>query len=177
MTRIFTLVALALLTGCAAMKQQMVEEAMVDIWENGNLARIDGAYEPELGAEVKRFVQENRELYPDLDIRIDDAVIKGNRYVTVWTVTGTHKDLGKKVTLQGVSVRTRVDGMIVDEHMFYDVKAIYDQLGFTVVPPEGVSPFVSREEAMAPDVYQKPVMPAPEEGSDVEQKPTAPATP
>ena len=159
MLRAVTIPLLALLTGCAAAKLQIIEESMIDIWEHGNLARIDAAYEPELGHELKRFVTENRELYPDIRVSIVDSVIKGNRYVTVWTVTGTHKDLGRKVVLEGVSVRTREGGKIVEEHMFYDAKSIYDQLGFTVTPPAGLSPFSA---LASRDELEKPVAPAPE---------------
>jgi len=179
MIRTLSLVSLALLTGCAAAKLQIIEESMIDIWEHGNLARIDAAYEPELGHELKRFVTENRELYPDIRVSIVDSVIKGNRYVTVWTVTGTHKDLGRKVVLEGVSVRTREDGKIVEEHMFYDAKSIYDQLGFTVTPPAGLSPFsalATREEPSAPPPLDKPTTPEtpPAETPPAEPQPTEP---
>lgn len=133
------------------MKRAAIEDAMYDIWEQGNLDRIDANYEPELGHEIRRFVEENRTLYPDLKIRIDDAIIRGNRYVTLWTVTGTHRDVGKPVTLSGVSVRTRVDGKIVEERMFFDQKSIYDQLGFRVEAPAELSPFdVVKDRSEAP---------------------------
>lgn len=170
------LIAVLLLSGCAAAKLTAIEESMVAIWEHGDLARIDAAYEPELGHEIKRFVTENRELYPDIRVSIVDSVIKGNRYVTVWTVTGTHRDLGRKVVLEGVSVRTRVDGRIVEEHMFYDAKAIYDQLGFTVTPPPGLSPFGAMAERgehdkpTTPEPLDKPTAPQPE----ALDKPTTP---
>lgn len=141
---------LVLLPACASMKRQALEDAMEAIWERGDLDRIDAAYEPELAWEVRRFVEENRALYPDLELRIDDVIIQGNRFVTAWTVTGTHRDLGRRVELSGVSIRTREGGRIVEEQMFYDAKAIYDQLGFRVVPPEDLSPFVSREDAAQP---------------------------
>lgn len=127
----------------AGAKDQAVETAMKKIWEQGDLSVIDNAYEVEVGNEVKRFVQENRDLYPDLKIEITDSVIKGNRFVTVWRATGTHKALGQRVVLEGVSVRTRTGGKFVTERMFYDQKSIYDQLGFQVIPPEGVSPFTA----------------------------------
>jgi hypothetical protein len=69
------------------------------------------------------------------------SVIKGNRYVTRWQVSGTHRDLDKPVVLDGVSVRTRQGGVFVEEAMYYDMKTVFDQLGFRVTPPEGTSPF------------------------------------
>lgn len=134
-------VAAFLLVGCNAMKREAITSAMHDIWEEGNLDRIDANYEPELAYEVRQFVEDNRALYPDLELTIDRIVIEGNTFVTQWTVKGTHRDLGQPVVLTGVSIRERVDGKIVSEQMFYDTKSIYDQLGFTMTPPEGATPF------------------------------------
>ena len=148
--RFIALLLLAPLTASAGVKDQAVENAMEKIWEQGDLSIIDDAYEEEIGNEVRRFVKQNRDLYPDLQIEITDSIIKGNRYVTVWRATGTHIALKKKVVLEGVSVRKRVGGKFVEERMFFDQKSIYDQLGFSVEPPAGLSPFttalVEREE-------------------------------
>lgn len=132
---------LALGTGCAGAKEAAIKGAMHDIWNEGDLSVIDAAYSAELAAEVKEFVAENRALYPDIEVTVGDVVVRGDKWVTTWTVQGTHKDLGKAVVIEGVSVRTRTDGVFVEEKMFYDRKSVYDQLGFRVVPPEGVSPF------------------------------------
>ena len=126
---------------CGAAKEKAIESAMQRIWNDGELTVIDEAYTPELAHEVRRFVQENRDLYPDIEIEIKNSVIKGDTWVTVWQATGTHRDVGKKVTLDGVSVRRRVDGQFVEEAMFYDMKSVFDQLGFEVIPPEGTGPY------------------------------------
>jgi hypothetical protein len=130
-----------MLVGCGAAKEAAIDNAMDQIWNEGDLSIIDDAYEEELANEIKRFVEDNRTLYPDLTVTIEDHVIKGNRYVTQWKVSGTHRDLGTPVTLEGVSLRTREDGVFTEERMFYDLKEVYDQLGFRVLPPDGVSPF------------------------------------
>lgn len=132
---------LALFLSCAAMKERAVSQAMDRIWNQGDLSAIDEAYTPELAAEVRRFVVDNRTLYPDIKIHIDRFVSQGDIFVTQWTVTGTHKDLHKPVTLHGVSVRRYEGGKFVEESMIYDLKSVYDQLGFRVVPPAGVQPF------------------------------------
>ncbi len=132
---------LPLLLACATVKERAVTDAMDRIWNQGDLSAIDEAYTPELAAEVKRFVVDNRTLYPDIKIHIDRFVTQRDIFVTQWTVTGTHKDLHKPVTLHGVSVRRYEGGKFVEESMIYDLKAVYDQLGFRVVPPAGVQPF------------------------------------
>lgn len=129
------------LFGCAGAKQKALESALYEIWNEGNLEIIDDAYEPELAYEVKEFVRENRELYPDIEIAIEEVIVKGPHFVTLWSVTGTHRAVGRSVTLEGVSVRRREGGRFVEESMFFDMKAVYDQLGFRVVPPDALSPF------------------------------------
>jgi hypothetical protein len=128
-------------TGCAGMKKQALEDALVRIWNDGDLAVIDEAYEPELAHEMKRFVTENRELYPDLSVTIDEVIVRGPHWVSTWTVRGTHRDLHTPVTLRGVSVRRREGGRFVEELLVYDQKSLFDQLGFTVVPPAGAGAF------------------------------------
>jgi uncharacterized protein YndB with AHSA1/START domain len=136
------------------MKEQAVRNAMDRIWNEGDLSAIDAAYTPELAAEVKRFVAENRALYPDIKVTIDRVIVKGPMFVTQWTVAGTHRDLHKQVTAHGVSVRRWEAGKFVEETMVYDLKAVYDQLGFRVVPPAGVQPFDSPG-ALAGDVLRE----------------------
>ena len=132
---------LMLLWACAGAKQAAVEDAMTAVWNRGEVERIDAAYAPELRNGAKEFVDEYRTVYPDLAVTIDDVIVKGDRIVTLWTVNGTHKDLGLPVTLEGVSVRTLDGRTIVEEHRFYDMKSVYDQLGFRLVPPDGATPF------------------------------------
>ncbi len=148
------LVLAGMLSGCAAAKSAAVQSAMHEIWDEGNLARIDEAYAPEVANAIKEFVVEYRTVYPDIEVEIVDSVVQGDRIVTLWTVRGTHKDLGKRVELDGVSVRTIGGGKIVDEQMYYDMKTVYDQLGFRMTPPDGATPFgpvsVERPEPVEP---------------------------
>ncbi len=135
------MIPLLALLGCATMKEQAVRGAMDRIWNQGDLSAIDESYTPELAEEVKRFVVENRTLYPDINVTIERVTTQGNIFVTEWTVRGTHKDLHLPVTLRGVSVRKYEGGKFVEQTMTYDLKSVYDQLGFRVVPPAGVMPF------------------------------------
>jgi len=136
-----TTLGLCALVGCGGMKQKALEDAMVSIWNVGDLSVIDAAYEAELAHEVKRFVTENRDLYPDLEVTVDQVIVKGPWFVSMWTVSGTHRELDLPVQISGVSVRKREGGVFVEERMVYDQKSVYDQLGFRVVPPAGASAF------------------------------------
>ncbi|MBM4365285.1 MAG: SRPBCC domain-containing protein [Deltaproteobacteria bacterium] len=152
------MITLISLLSCASMKEQAVTRAMDRIWNQGDLTAIDEAYTPELAAEVKRFVIDNRTLYPDIKIHIDRFITQGDMFVTQWTVTGTHKDLHKPVTLHGVSVRRYEGGKFVEETMIYDLKSVYDQLGFRVVPPAGVQPFDTPGVAAGTVVDKAPII-------------------
>ena len=140
-SRMLSTLALLLTVGCASAKQKALESAMDQIWNQGDLTLIDKAYSPELAPQIRQFVEENRALYPDIHIEIRDVVVKGNTFVTHWSVHGTHRDLKVPVTIEGMSIRKREGGVFVEESMYYDMKSVYDQLGFMVVPPEGASPF------------------------------------
>jgi hypothetical protein len=153
------------LSGCSGAIEKRVRSSMDEIWVQGNLSLIDQKYEPELAYEVKAFVRENRTLYPDLELHIEDLVVKSGDIVTTWRVEGTHKDLGERVVLRGVSLRKIDKGKIVAEEMFFDRKAVYDQLGFTVTPPDALSPFEPMvERAVAPSEEVEP--PAVEDGAE-----------
>ena len=145
--RVLLLIAL---TGCASRQEKAVRNTMDAIWNDGNIPLIHQSYARSLTHEIKRFVVDIRELCPDIKVEIDDVIIKGPKMVTLWRVSGTHRTLGLPLNLEGVSVRTSQGGLFVDQQMFYDVKDIYDRLGFEVVPPKGLSPFevlVEREES------------------------------
>jgi hypothetical protein len=162
MKRLLVILSAVALIGCAGAKQKAVEDAMYALWNEGDMSVIEKAYAPELQNGVREFVNEYRTIYPDIQVRIDDFITTGPYYVTLWTVTGTHKDLGLPVELSGVSVRVREGGKFVREHMYYDMKDVYDQLGFQLVPPDGATPF-GVIEASAP-VQEA----APEEAAPVE---------
>jgi len=160
MTLALAVFGAALLSACAGAKQAAVENAMYALWNDGDLSIIEENYAPELQNGVREFVEEYREIYPDITVTIDDFISKGDRYITQWTVTGTHRDLGIPVTLSGVSVRTRSGGVFVEESLYYDMKSVYDQLGFRLVPPEGATPFGPQE---APEEAPPTEEPAEEE--------------
>jgi len=74
-------------------------------------------------------------------MRVDDLVIEGDKVVTCFTVTGTHKgDLmgigatGKQVKIKGM-VLTRFDkGKVVEEWEILDQLGMFQQLGVVSLP-------------------------------------------
>ena len=169
---------LAAMLGLAiiALPQTMVaqsEKAMkalgdrdLEIWNKGNLSLIDELYAPDhvahnvnqlLDVEVKgaaamkQYVTSLRTSYPDLHIRRDELLIKGDRIITRWTVTGTNTGplqgpagklppTGKHLEVSGVDVHRIVKGKYAESWSYWNGAALLAQLGFNITPPAAATP-------------------------------------
>jgi len=74
--------------------------------------------------------------FPDLRVSIDEQVAEGDRLVTRWTATGTHKgDLmgaeptGKQVTFSGVACDRLDGGRVVERWEIMDQLGLLQQVG------------------------------------------------
>jgi hypothetical protein len=130
---------------------------MLDIWNKGDLALVDKVYSSEFMREavddigiappifgsdaLKRYIAAVRTAYPDLNIQIDEIIVKGDRLITRQTITGTNTGpglippTGKKIKVSSVSISRIVDGKIAEQLIYYNSAAILKQLGFTFTPP------------------------------------------
>jgi predicted ester cyclase len=68
-----------------------------------------------------------REVFPDLDVTVDDAIESGDRVVVRWRVTGTHKGefkdfapSGKTVDFTGINIYRFAGGRIVESWGQFD---------------------------------------------------------
>ncbi|MCK5207633.1 MAG: ester cyclase, partial [Cyclobacteriaceae bacterium] len=91
----------------------------------------------------KEYVTSTRTSFPDFEATIDELIIKGNKSIGRWTVTGTNTGpygelppTGKKITISGVTMGHVVDGKVSEQWMFYNQALSFTQLGFTITPPE-----------------------------------------
>ncbi|MEO8744070.1 MAG: ester cyclase [Candidatus Dormiibacterota bacterium] len=87
----------------------------------------------------KQFTQIYRNAFPDIKITINDQVAEGDKVVTRWTGTGTHKGelmgiapTGKYSTVTGISFERYENGKLVESWANYDNLGMLQQLG--VVP-------------------------------------------
>jgi steroid delta-isomerase-like uncharacterized protein len=132
-----------------------------EIWNQGNLSVIDELVAPNAtfhdpsvpggkftGPEgMRQFVQIYRGAFPDVRLKIEDLIAEGDKVVSRWTATGTHKgDLmgiaptGKQVTVTGCDVALYQNGKVIEGWTSYDMLGMLQQLG--VVPslaPAGAS--------------------------------------
>lgn len=81
--------------------------------------------------------------FPDFKVTINSTALKDNKAEVCWTVTGTNtgklgdaKATGKRIKTKGLSVWIfNKDGKAIQEDAFYDNLAFYQQLGYSLTPP------------------------------------------
>ena len=132
-----------------ALARRYVEE----VWNRGNLSFIDEFVAPNAtfhdpsvpggkftGPEgLRQFVQIYRGAFPDVRITIEDLIAEGDKVVSRWTATGTHKGelmgiapTGKPTTVTGCDIAQYQNGKLVEAWATYDMLGMLQQLG--VVP-------------------------------------------
>jgi steroid delta-isomerase-like uncharacterized protein len=135
-------------------KKAIVRRLFEELWNQGKLDVADEIFatdyifhEPVAG-EVrgpegfKQFVSMYRIAFPDLQFRIEDQIAEGDKIVTRWTATGTHKGelmgispTSVQVTVTGIGIARTDGGKIVEFWDNHDALGMLQQLG--VVPPLG----------------------------------------
>ena len=119
-------------------------------WEGvsqGNLDVLDEVYTADLvwhepdedirGIEAaKEFVAMYIEAFPDMSITVEDAIAEGDKVVSRWSASGTHRGelLGiaptsKQITVTGITIHRFEGGKIVEEWESPDNLGILQQLG------------------------------------------------
>ena len=136
-----------------AISRRFIEEAFT----KGNLAVLDEIVAPghtnsgpgsipglPPGPEgSKQIVSVYRNAFPDLKLTVNDVIAEGDKVVTRWTGTGTHKGelpggipaTGKTSTVTGMGIDRIVNGKIVESWGIFDQLGMLTQLG--LVPPPG----------------------------------------
>jgi steroid delta-isomerase-like uncharacterized protein len=134
-----------------------LNERILQIWNEGNLALVDETYTPEAARydagwphpirgldALKSHLQFYRSAFPDIEMTIQETIMEGDKIVWHWTLTGTNTGpmgeapaTGKQVRLSGISIGRIVDGKIAEVGDFYNQASLLLQLGFTLTPPQG----------------------------------------
>jgi steroid delta-isomerase-like uncharacterized protein len=139
-------------------------DKVLEIWNKGNLALIPELYTtdcvatssstpvPFVGLEgIKKWVEANRAMMPDLVMAFPEVIAKPDRIVAVWTLTGTQSGpmvmpggtlpgTGRKVNVSGMSIDYLKDGKLVKEVVIFNTLEMLMQLGFTLNPPAPPAP-------------------------------------
>jgi steroid delta-isomerase-like uncharacterized protein len=129
-------------------------DAFVSVWNSGNVDELDAVLatdfartEPGVSGsannldEMKEMMSTFRSGWPDTKVVLDEGHYLENVGVILWTFSGTNTGegvappTGKAATISGISFIRFADGKITEEHVSYDTASMYQQLGFTLVPP------------------------------------------
>jgi predicted ester cyclase len=68
-----------------------------------------------------------RSIFPDLEIKVEEQVVEGDRVASRSTLRGTNR--GRRVTLRGITIRRFEDGKIVEDFGYSDTVDLLRQLG------------------------------------------------
>jgi steroid delta-isomerase-like uncharacterized protein len=99
--------------------------------------------------DVKRFMGEFQEAFPDFHTEIEDQIAEGDKVVTRWTMRGTHREefrgiapTGKELEITGIGIFRFSDGKVVESWDNFDQLGMMQQLGVIPTPehPEKASP-------------------------------------
>ena len=127
-----------------------------EIWSQGKLDVIDEIFasdfvhhEPIVGevrgpGGFKKYASILLTAFPDVQLTIEDQIAEGDKVVTRWTCTATHKGeligippTGVQVTWTGIDILRIAGGKVVESWVIADDFSLFQQLG--VVPPIGQS--------------------------------------
>jgi steroid delta-isomerase-like uncharacterized protein len=130
-------------------RNKATARAVFEVWETGELDRLDALVAPDVvhhdpydphaaeGLEgMKLTIATNRRAFPDLRLTVEDQVAEGDRVVTRWTSTLTHRgDLfgmaptGRTAEVAGITVDRFEDGRIVEAWRSMDTLGLLRGIG------------------------------------------------
>ena len=110
--------------------RQIAIDFFSEIWNQGDESAIDKfisvntvGNDPQFGTGRESFRKKWREwqrAFPDINFRIDDVIVEGNKVVTRWHLTGTQSGplegmppSNKKVAVDGVSIDEIKNGQLI----------------------------------------------------------------
>jgi steroid delta-isomerase-like uncharacterized protein len=126
---------------------QQILELIVEFWNTGNPEFANQLYSDNVRyeapsqtdnspEEIADYVTEVHRAFPDFKLHIHDSVSYGDRLISQWTCSGTHRGeyqgippTGKSVRVNGITMSRIKDGQITHEHAYYDRLSILEQIG------------------------------------------------
>jgi predicted ester cyclase len=102
----------------------LVEQAFQALGQR-NLEAVEKIHAPNQHAAIRSFGAMAFTAFPDLQLKLDDVISAGDKVVTRWTATGTHKGdtnhpmlghvpaSGKPVRVSGITIHQVTNGQIV----------------------------------------------------------------
>jgi steroid delta-isomerase-like uncharacterized protein len=137
---------------------QVARQAFEDLFGKGKLDVVDRCYDASFQGhetlvedydcdELKENAQRYRQAFPDLAVRVEEAIGAGEKVLLRWSARGTHQGpflgkapTGKAITTDGLTVMTFRNGKIVEEWTQWNALALIQTLGMAPQLQQGASP-------------------------------------
>lgn len=132
---------------------KLTRQIFEEVWNKRNLDRVDALVAPnctvysngKLSTEVgpgivKKMIQTNLAQFPDFSITVEDAFSSGDRVTFRYVFHGTFDKLKKAVENEAIGIFQFKDGKLVKIRTANNQMAIFQQLGFKIVPPKELQP-------------------------------------
>ena len=136
-------------TSTVKQNKELLRKAVDEIWNKGNFDKLKNFVSEDFvirfprpdeeirGPEnVKEFYKALRKAFPDIQFTILDLLADGNKVITHWSASGTHKGefkgmpaTGKKVTFKAIDIDRIIDGKFVECWTNIDELGLMQQLG------------------------------------------------
>jgi steroid delta-isomerase-like uncharacterized protein len=140
-------------------ESKAIMDQVLTIWNEGDTSIADDLYSSDYTRhhptpaaraslnDFKKTVATNRQVFPDYRLSFDEILTKDDRIIAFATVTGTNTGplegspaTGKKIHMNGIYVYLIKDGKIAEEWTYFNLLSYYQQLGFTLNPPQNQKP-------------------------------------
>ena len=150
-------VLVVFMAGCEKKTEKnkaIVHRSYEEVWHQGKLEVIDEIFAADFishdpvageirGVEgLKQYAPMVLTAFPDFQITTEDQIAEGDKVVTRWSSTGTHKGelmgippTGVQVTVTGIRISRITGGKILEDWTSWDTLGVLQQLG--VIPPMG----------------------------------------
>jgi predicted ester cyclase len=140
-----------------ASNKALVRRYLAEILSAGRLELLDQLLSPDFvdstpgapqnvrGPEVVRSAQQRaREIFPQVEYKVDDLVAEGDKVVARYTVRATSRGSGsspgRPIEVTGVTIFRIAEGKIREMWIVNDQVEMFLQLGYTLEPPQQQAP-------------------------------------
>jgi steroid delta-isomerase-like uncharacterized protein len=127
--------------------RELVSRLHAELFASGSLDALDRYFAPDVvshnmppgfppGIEgVRRFFATFRDAFPDVEVRVDEVLVEGDRAAVATTITGTPRGellglapTGRRVSVTGIDLVRVADGRIVEHRGLTDTVGLLRQL-------------------------------------------------
>jgi steroid delta-isomerase-like uncharacterized protein len=132
--------------------RELIERLHTDLFSSGDLATLDRFFSPDVMSHdmppgfpqgidgVRLFFTAFRDGMPDVQVRIDEIVVEGDRAAVATMIEGTHtgalmgvEPTGRRISVRGIDMVRVADGRIVEHRGLTDTVGLLRQLSAPAV--------------------------------------------